>query len=173
MPLIPIIAAIVATKAIGAAANIYGQRKAAKAYEQEGHMEAEIFGRNADVAEEMAADALARGREAEMRQHFKMRTLTGGQRSAFSGQGVVVDTGSAQQVVQSDYRTGQFDLLQIKENAAREALGFERQADIFRRQGDLARVAGRNRAKQERYKTLSTLAEFGGDMFSLYRGRNG
>lgn len=170
MPIPFIIGAIIATKALGAAVDIAGQRRRAKGYEQEGNMEAQLFGRNAEIAEEMGRDAVARGREEELRQQFRIRTLTATQRSAFSGQGVDINVGSPRDVVQSDYRVGQFDALRIRENAAREALGFEHQAEIFRMQGEMARTVGRNKAKSARYESLSTLVNFGGDMFDLYKG---
>lgn len=169
MPLPFLIAAIVATKAISTGLEIAGQRRQAKIFEKEGDMEAELFGKNADVAEEQAKDAIARGHEAEMRQRFKQRTLAGSQQASFSGQGVTTGVGSAGLVSRSDFALGEMDALSIRENAAREALGYERQADIYRDQGTMARTSARMRAKATRNQAYGSLANFAGDMFQLYR----
>lgn len=169
-----LLAALALTKATKTGIDIYGQRKQAKIYEQEGEMEAELYGKNAALAEEQASDAIARGREAEIRQRIKMRGLTGAQRTSFAGQGVLLGgEGSASQVVQSDQRVGEYDALMIRENAAREALGYTRQADIYQSQGELTRRSSKNRAKATRNQIYGSLANFGGDMFQLYKGRNG
>lgn len=163
-----VIGALVASKAIGAAVNYVGQRKGARAVEREGEMERELFGRSADILEEQAQDALARGREAELRQRAKMRMLTGEQRASYAAQGVELDIGSARDVVASDRQVGEMDLFMIRENAAREALGFTRQAGLQRERGQLAYTANRNRAKQMRWDSVGTLANFTGDMLQLY-----
>lgn len=157
-------------KAAGTAMNYSGQRKQARAWEREGEMERELFGKNADLAEQQALDAEARGQESEMRQAQRMRSLTGSQTTGFAGQGVTVGVGSSSQVIESDRRISHFDQLMIRENAAREAMGFRKEAEISRGRGDLAYMSARNRAKAARTESVGTLANFAGDMWGLYKG---
>lgn len=164
MPLLP----FAILSAIKTGAEIYAARKAARGFEREGEIERELFGKNADLAEEQAQDAIARGREAEMRQRYRTRTLVGEQNAAFAGQGIVSGEGTAALVKKTDFALGESDALMIRENAAREALGFKRQADIYRQQGQFAYTRGRNQARALRYQTVTSLANFGGDMFKLY-----
>lgn len=169
---IPFLAAALVTagfKALGTGLDIAGQRKAARNIEQEGAMEAELFGKNAEFAEEQATDAIARGHEAELRQRYKMRTTLGAQRAAFAGQGIKSSSGTAALSISGDLKLGEMDAMMIRENAAREAMGFHHQADTFRGQGDLARISARNRAKATKNQAWSSLANFGGDMFDLYQ----
>jgi hypothetical protein len=168
-----IIGAIIAAKAVSTAADIYSDRKQARMFEREGEMERELFGKNAEVAEEMAEDAIARGKEAELRFLFKQRTLAGAQQASFSGQGVRVGVGTPGLVTESDASLIDSDIALTRENAQREAFGYRQQAEIYQSQGALAYQAGRNRAKALRNQTLGSLANFGGDMFSLYQGYKG
>lgn len=163
-----ILAALAVTKTVEAGINYFGQRKAARGYEREGEMERALYGRSADLLEEQATDAEARGREAELRQRRAVAALSGAQAVGFAGQNVTLGEGSARQVVASDRRVGEFDALMIRENAAREAMGFRRQAEIQRGQGDLTYMASRNRARALRVQSVGTLANYTGDMFGLY-----
>lgn len=174
MPIPFLIAALMVGKSlVEHGLEIDAQRKQARIYQKEGDMEAAIFGKNADIAKEQAKDAIARGNDAELRQRFKMRTLAGTQQASFSGQGVTTGVGSAGQVATSDFQLGEMDALNIRENAAREALGFQRQADIFQYQGEMVRLAARNKARATRNQGWTSLINFGGDMFSLYAGGKG
>lgn len=157
-------------KAVGAALDFTGKRRQARGIEREGEMERELFGKNADLAEQQALDARARGRESEMRQRLAMRQLTGSQVAAYSGSNVRIGIGSTADVTESDRRIGEYDALMIRENAAREAMGFTKEAEIYRGRGDLAYTAARNRAKAMRWESVGTLANFAGDMWGLYKG---
>lgn len=163
-----VIGAIIATRAIGSAINTIGARRAARGVEREGEMERELFGRNASILEEQADDAIARGHEAAFRQRSKIRQTSGDQTAAFAGQGVDVGFGSAGAVVTNDRRLGEFDEMMVRENAAREALGYRRQASIMRDRGNLAYTGARNRAKSMRWGSVGSMVNFTGDMLDLY-----
>jgi hypothetical protein len=127
-----VIAALIVAKTAKVVADVSEQRTAAKISEREGEVERELFGKNADVAEEQAKDAIARGREAEMRLRFKSRTLAGAQQASVSGQGTTVGVGSAGQITESDASLIEADIATVKENAAREAFGFTTEAENLR-----------------------------------------
>lgn len=98
---------------------------------------------NALTAETQARDALARGAEDEQKFRAGLRGLIGSQRAGFSGQGVDVGTGSAVDVQADAAFLGELDALTIRTNAAREAWGYRREADNYRRGGQQAQSASR------------------------------
>lgn len=150
-------------------ADFVAQRKQAKLAEQQGNFEAMLFGRNADQAELQAADAVARGREGEMDVVRNQRLLEGDQRTAFAAQGIDVSTGSPAAVIENDSALAQIDRQRIRINAAREAHGFQFDADTYRMEGEFARQAGRNQAKALRNQSVVTLLSGAADMASAYR----
>lgn len=144
------------------------QRRAAGAAERQGNYEGDMLDLNAGLAEQSAADATARGRQAETRQRRGMRQLAGAQRAALGASGVVLDSGSALDVVQNDQALGEFDALTIRNNAAREAWGYTVQADDYRRQAGMTRAAGRDTAKSLRRGSVSTLLSGAGELANIY-----
>lgn len=135
-------------------------KDAANAAKSEAAYNAEVFGRNADLAEEQAVDALARGRASEMALRRKGRGLTASQRASFAAQGLDINSGSAMDVQQNDIALSELDALTIRNNAQREALGFRKQAAYDREDAELALKGGRARAnaitKEATYGTLLT-----------------
>lgn len=132
-------------------------RSAAKSAEAESQYQAEVFGRNAALAEDQAEDALARGRESEMALRRKARSGAGSQRASFAAQGLDISGGSAQDVMRNDMAMSELDALTIKNNAQRESLGFRQQAEFDRRDAEMARRGGKNRANAIRKEGLGTL----------------
>lgn len=150
------------------------QKEAAKSAEAEGEYSAEVYGRNAELSEEQAKDALARGREAELSLRRKGRSLAGSQRASFAAQGIDASSGSARDVMQNDLAMGELDALTIRNNAQREALGFRKQAEYDRRDAELARAGGGNRANAIRKEAVGTLLTTGTSLAGLYlSGRTG
>ena len=145
------------------------QRRDAKTAEQMGNYEAQLYGTNADLAELQAEDAIARGRESEMRARAGTRQLVGSQWAALAAQGISLDTGSALDVVANDAMLGELDALTIRNNARREAWGYQVQATQYRQQGEFARAAGRNTAKSLRNRSVTTLMSGAGDLFNIYQ----
>lgn len=159
------------SKAVSSGVNYVEQRQAGGAALKQGEMERALYGKNADLATQQAADAEARGQEAANRQTYKMRTLVGSQNANFAGQGVsIVGGGSPADVIRSDQALGEYDRQTILENARREAWGYQQQASIYRAQGDIAYSAGANRQKADNLESIGTMANFAGDMFGMFQG---
>jgi hypothetical protein len=117
------------------------------AQRKQGEYEAHQNEVNASLAEESAADALARGGEDEARQRCDTRGLIGSQRAGYAAQGVQVDNGSALDIVSDSARQGELDALTIRTNAAREAHGFTVEALNDRAAAEQARSASRSAAR--------------------------
>lgn len=97
---------------------------------------------NAEVSEQLAQQALDKGRTDEEMYRQGVKTLEGAQRTDFAGQGVEVDTGSPVDVAADTAYLGEQDAQQIRLNAQREAWGYRAQAQSQRMQGSAAQRAG-------------------------------
>ncbi len=128
---------------------------------QEGRMQQQIGNYNAQVSEQQAADAQRRGIFEAGERRALTRQQIGRQRTGLAASGVDVSTGSALDIFADTAAFGEMDAQTIQANAMREAYGYRTQATGQRFQGDMARQAGRNRAR-------STLLTTGARTFNLW-----
>lgn len=89
---------------------------------------------NARLADQQAADALARGQSAEFNSRLRTSQLKGTQTAALAAHGVALDQGSALDVLTSTDVMGAADAATIRDNAAKEAWGDKVQAANYRSQ---------------------------------------
>ena len=94
---------------------------------------------NARLAEMFARDAIERGIEGQALIGKHVRGVIGKQRASFAGQGVKVGVGSAADVEESARAEARLDMEVIKNNAWREAWGYEFQAVQSRFAGQMAK----------------------------------
>ncbi len=135
--------------AVSTAVQVKGQLAQGKAAKKAGDAALDI-GRdvqdlenyNASVAELQAEDAIARGHDEEGRFRAGVRGLIGSQRAGFAGQNVDVGVGSAVDVQADAAFLGELDALTIRNNAAREALGYHVEAENATRRGQIALKQG-------------------------------
>lgn len=125
--------------AAGTAVSAIGSIKA-------GNAQKRIAEFNAAVAEQQAVDALARGAEDEANFRAGVRGLLGTEKAGFAAQGVDIGVGSPVDVQEDTAFLGELDALTIRTNAAREAWGYEVEAENFRRGGAIAQTTGRFQA---------------------------
>lgn len=135
------VAAVVSAVA-GTAVSVMGQEQAADAARAQGNYQNAVARNNAILAGRAAADATARGEELARQQGIKGAQIIGAQRATLAGNGVVVDQGSALDLTTDQAGQNKLDALTIKDNAAREALGFKTQGMNFQAGGDLALLRG-------------------------------
>lgn len=163
-------AALAALTAAQTASGFASQRRAAKSARAQGNYEAGIYSQNADIAEQQAADAIARGRETELRQRAGSKVLVGSQRSALAANGVDANVGSAAEITGETQHLSALDELTIRNNAAREAWGYRVNAQQERQQGIMARMAGQNAAAGYNNQSWSTLLTGASQFASLFPG---
>ena len=145
--------------AIGAYSTIsgfMGDRAAASAAERQGAYQADIYELNATVAEQQARDAIARGQETEARSRQGTHQLAGRQRAVAAAQGLAM-TGSVAQLQGETAQLGELDAMTIRNNARREAWGYQVEAQSDRMSASLARMGGANEAAALRARGTSTL----------------
>lgn len=136
-------------------------RSNAKAAQAQGNYEAATYGLNADLADQAADDAIARGKENASRSQLKTRQLKGMQRATLAAQGLELDDGTPADLQSETGDLGELDVLTIANNAQREAFGFKVEAMNYRRSSDLARLGGSNRAQEFKNQSYSTLLTTG------------
>lgn len=160
--------ALLAVSAAQTAGKFADQRRAASAAERQGNYEGDLLEQNAGLADIQAQDTLARGREDEGRQRRSNRQLAGSQRAALAASGVDINSGSAQDVVDSDAALGEFDAMTIRNNAARQAWGYQVQAADYRRNAAMARAGGHETTRSLRNGSVTTLLTGAADLANLY-----
>lgn len=162
-------AAMLALSAANTVGKVAGDRRAASIAEGQGNAQGGLLDMNATLADNQAANATARGDQAASRVQRRGDLLAGEQRTAFAGQGIDTGSGSAAEVMSQDRGISELDALQIKNNAALEALGYKTQATGYRTQADWARTAGANEAAALRRRTFSTLLGGAAELASIYQ----
>lgn len=160
--------ALLALSAATTAGKYSTQRSAASAADAEGNYTGDLLDRNAGVSDLQAADVLQRGREGELASRRGSRILHGDQRAALAASGVNIDSGSAADVQANDQALSELDALTIRNNARREAWGYQVQAADQRRQAGLARTAGKNAAQSMRRQSVGTLLAGAGELANLW-----
>lgn len=129
-PLIPL-ALTVASTAISAV----GQMRAAS-------YQAAIAKRNAEQADIMAKDAIARGEQKADSERRKTAYKIGAQTVGLAASGVDVGSGMALNIIGDTALLGEFDAQVIKDNAERESWGYKNQAEQFRMEAKAAKSQG-------------------------------
>lgn len=162
--------AVVASTVASGLSKFKGERDAAKDAERQGSYEREIYAANALHAEEQAIDAIERGAAAEGKHRAGVRGLVGKQRAAMAAQGLDLTTGSAYEIQLESLGIGELDALTIRNNAATEAWGFKHEAADLRRQGELAFMGAKSRARSYKNASWSTLLTTGAELGKQYPG---
>lgn len=124
------------------AAGTYAQTQALR--DQAG-FQRRALEQNAALSRARAQDALDRGYEAEVAHRRSVRRLQGSQRAAMGAQGLDLSRGTPLDVVSETGALGALDALTIRNNARREALGYQQEAGNYDIQRELARSTARNR----------------------------
>lgn len=162
-------AASLASIAGGFGMQIASQSAAREASRRRGEYEAQVAANNAELADRLADDALARGEIAEKQHRLKLAQIRGQQRAGLAASGQVVDQGSAADLVSDTAKFGELDALTIRNNAEREALGYRTRAYNFQTEAQLApmRAFTPDTTLGTALTGVSTLA----DRYMTYRSR--
>jgi hypothetical protein len=137
---------------IGVGVSAYGQYKA-------GQQSKKIGDYNASVYEQMAEDAIVRGKDDEQRFRQGVKTLIGSQKAGFAGQNIDVNSGSAVDTQADAAFLGELDALTIRTTAQREAKGYKAQAQSARMGGSLDATKGNFGAASTVLSGASTLLQ--------------
>lgn len=136
------------------AMSVIGDRKSAKAARK-------TAGFQAGILEQQAEDATLIGEEEAHRAESAGRRLAGSQRASLAAQGLDLSSGSPADVISTDEKLTALDVEQMRNNAAREALGLRKQAQLVRMGGAATASSYNNRA-------VSTALSGAASLYSIY-----
>jgi hypothetical protein len=146
----------------GGALEAKGLQEQASAASLRGDYQAGVLRQTAAFNREAAADVIKRGRVMQQRQQTATSQFIGRQRAALAANGIVVDEGSAVDLVRDTVRTGRQSELDIKFAAERQALQFEIDAVNAESDATLAALTGGQQARALRTASITTLLGAGG-----------
>jgi hypothetical protein len=126
------------------AASAYSASKQTQAQNDANEYNAAVMEKNAAYSELQAKDAESRGSGEAARAQSNIKNAVGEQKAGLAKAGVVVGSGSAQNILDASVLTGNQDAMMIKANAAREAQGFRMQAQNTKDEAMLRRNANVN-----------------------------
>lgn len=129
--------ALMASSLITSVSSSISQASAAK---NAGNFQADIYDSNARIAKMQADDAIKRGESEAAKNDLKTKQMIGKQRAAMAAQGLDLESGSALFIQQDTAAIGAEDSLTIKNNAWREAWGYESAALQASTQGQFTRL---------------------------------
>ena len=153
----PVTIGLAVVAVVGAAVTAYGQVQQGKAQQKAANYSSAVARNNQIIADRAAADAIERGKVEASLQQRATAALQARQRVAFAANGVVVDQGSASDIVGDTAELGKFEELRIRNNAAREALGFQTQGMNFGAEAGLQTYQGAAAAQAGRTAAAGTL----------------
>lgn len=132
---------------------------------EQGRAQKAVSRYNASIARMQADDALERGRFAERQYRRDVSRAIGSQRSGFAAQNVDVDAGTAAYIQSDAKRISELDALMIRNNAAKEAMGYRMGAEIEAGRGAAA-------SRMARAQAALTLSTGGSEAYGVYRKQN-
>lgn len=132
-----------AIQAISATTSAYSESEAQKV---QGAYAKQTADANAHLLDMRARDAKERGALAENQQLSKVDQMVSTQRAAQAASGVDINSGSAASVRSSTKMMGELDALTIKNNAWREAWGYQVESNNQKEQGDFSNLTARSQA---------------------------
>lgn len=130
--------------AVSSLASAYSQSEALKT---QGKFQRQQMEFNARIARIQAADALKRGEFGASAVRRKAKQVQGAQRAATAAQNIVVDEGTALDLQNETADMAELDIMTIRNNAWREAWGYEVQAGNLQSQGRFAEMSSEFEAK--------------------------
>lgn len=123
--------AVLALSATGAVLGAQSAGTQAASQQSALETQAQTAANNAELSRIQADDALASGGNSESNSRMQTAGLKGSQRAALAANGVVLGEGSALDLLTSTDYMGEVDALTIRDNAAKQAWGYNIQADNY------------------------------------------
>lgn len=145
----------------------------ADAQKKEGEANAAIAENNARLAEADADASNAMSTRESEQQAWRTRALVGQQRAAIAANNLDPTFGTPSELMGEAAMFGEVDQQTTRMNAARQAWGFNAQAQNFRTQGSLSRGGGRAQATGTILGSLASAASMGAGAWGGGAGKVG
>lgn len=133
------VAAVASAVVGGASAIAAGNSQAAAA-----NYQAQVAANNEITAQQNASYALKAGAAKEEASRLQTAAITARQKAIQGASGLDIESGSPIDVRSGTSTIGELDALTIRNNAAREAYGYQTQGSNFAAQGELDKAAASN-----------------------------
>ena len=150
-------AASIAMAVIGGAVSYEGAQQNAAAQKASADYQAQVAGVNAKVAQQNADAANQQGEFNATQASMKAKAQVGAIMAQQGANGLDVNSGSNVDVRSSAAQMGQLDAVSIRSNAARQAYGYETQADSYTMQAGLDTMQGQAASTAGDYAGASSL----------------
>lgn len=131
-------------QAAGAGMSVMGAYNQSRATKAGYEYQAAVERNNAVLATQRSADAIRRGQQAEGAQRLKGAQVASAQRARLAANGVSLDEGSALNLLQDTEYMTDVDALTIRDNAKREAWGFQVQSQNASNNGQMLATRASN-----------------------------
>lgn len=128
----------IASTVLGTVASVRAQQQQSASDQAAANYRSQVAKNNQIIADRKAEDARQRGAIAERQQRIKTAQRIGAARASAAARGVEVDSGSAGDITSDLKALGELDALTIRNNAEREALGFEQTGTNYAAESNLA-----------------------------------
>jgi len=123
---------------------------------------------NANLDEQQAADAITRGATAEHQSRVATKQIIGAQRASYAAQGIDANIDTASDIQAETAGLGELDALTIRNNAAREAYGYDVRASNSRMQGVMDMTTARGEASSLNASAWNTLLTGTANTYNMY-----
>lgn len=136
--------ASLAMGAVSTAMSAYGAQQQADAQAQAAQYQAQVALNNQKIAGQYAQQAIADGENKVAAKQQQTSQMIGAQRAAMAANGVQLDSGSPLRLQEDTAKLGNVDALTIRNNAAREAYGYQLQGVSYGQQAQLDEATASN-----------------------------
>lgn len=150
--------ASLAMSAVGTAMSAYGAKQQADAQAQAAQYQAQVALNNQKIAGQYAQQAIADGENKVAAKQEQTSQMIGSQRAAMAANGVQLDSGSPLRLQEDTARLGNVDALTIRNNAAREAYGYQLQGLSYGQQAQLDEATASNAVTAGNLNMFSSIA---------------
>lgn len=134
----------IAMTAISAGVSAYGAIKQGQAQSAALQYQAQVAQNNQKIAGQYAQQAIADGENKVAAKQQQTAQMIGAQRAAMAANGIDLDSGSPLRLQEDTAKLGNVDALTIRNNAAREAYGYQVQGLSYGQQAQLDEASASN-----------------------------
>jgi len=152
---------------IAVISGVVGGVSSAYSQYQTGKYNNQVAANNKIIADRQAEDSLRRGRTAEAEHRRKVEDLKGSQKVAFGAGNIQLGSGTPLDVLEGTAVMGEIDALTIRDNARREAYGYQVQGMNAQAQGRLDKYQGTTGAVGS---LLTSAGSVAGKWYDLKKG---
>lgn len=155
--------------AVGTGVSAYAAYENVQSQNRAADYNAKMQNRNAEIANNQATDAIARGDIAEKQHRLQVSQMVGTQRAGYGSSGLLVDEGTPGMVTEDTRGFGTLDALTIRRNAAVEAADLQNRAGGYAAQGSLFSSSKSNAALPLAGSLLSGASGLASSTYSAQR----